>query len=169
MYRISTLSCLQHGSFNVDEAGNRVHFIVYGVSKNSKTPNRGNDSGAITLLNSSRPKAENGLLQDYKQQQNKNKITISDNSHTERFQHNYAKRSSPLKHKLHRTWKLCITAQKMYPPLHLNAHVYSNLFFYANTHYHHLLFLLQPNGSHHSYQISMSTLLFSTQWHQNKV
>jgi len=60
-YRISTLSCLQHGSFNVEEAGNCVHFIVYSVKKNSETPNRDNDSSAITLPNSSRagPKTEN--------------------------------------------------------------------------------------------------------------
>jgi len=114
MYRISTLSCLQHGSFNVEEAGNCVHFIVYGVKKNSRTPNRGNDSGAITLPNSTRakPKTDNYRTSSNKIKTNYNfklyfqknpppTITIGDNSHSERFQHNYTTRSSPLKHKLY--------------------------------------------------------------------
>jgi len=46
----------QRCSFNVEEAGNCVHFIVYDVKESSETPNRGNDSGAITLPNSSRAK-----------------------------------------------------------------------------------------------------------------
>jgi len=33
MYRISIVSRLQHGSFNAEEAGNCVHFIVYDVKK----------------------------------------------------------------------------------------------------------------------------------------
>jgi hypothetical protein len=61
-YKTFTLSCLQHGSFNVEEAGNCVNFMVFGVKMNSRTPNRGNDSGAITLPNRPRAKAENWTI-----------------------------------------------------------------------------------------------------------
>jgi hypothetical protein len=129
-----------------------VNFIVYGVKKNSKTPNTGNDSGAITLPNSSRIKAENGLLQNYKQQQDKKITSLSCTSNCTSAQLYHTKLTTKtqttynMKTLYHSTENVSTTAPE-------RSCIFKLLFFNANTHYHHLLLPLQPNGSHHSHQI----------------